>query len=115
MVKNADVAGESETTLFVIFDSHIASLLKCCILSNNSIVFEGCHDQWRVGSKDDFHNTLILTKPTGRGWSAIIRTDFVIGGLSSCIHDIIRVGAKSAKRCNKKEPAREYLIYMIFC
>ena len=45
MVENADVVGESENAHSIIFDSHIASLLKWYILSNNSIVFEGCHDQ----------------------------------------------------------------------
>ena len=115
MIENVDVVGESETTHFVIFDSHIASMLKCCILSNNSIIFEGCHDQWRVGSKDDSHKTIILTKPTGRGWCTIITTKFVIGRLSSCIYDKIRVGAKSTKGCNRKEPTEEYLVYMVFC
>ena len=45
IVENEDVVGESENVHSVIFDSHIASLLKCYILSNNSIIFEGCHDQ----------------------------------------------------------------------
>ena len=45
MVENVDVVGELENSHSVIFDNHIASLLKCCILSNNSIVFEGYHDQ----------------------------------------------------------------------
>ena len=108
MVTNADVVRKSETTHSIIFDSHIASLLKCYILSNNSIVFEGCHDQWRVGSKDDSQKTIILTKPIGWGWCTIITIEFFIGRLSSCIYDRIRVGAKSTKRCNRKEPAKEY-------
>ena len=45
MVENVDVVGESENAHSIKFDRHIASLLKCCILSNNSIVFEACHDQ----------------------------------------------------------------------
>ena len=68
-----------------------------------------------MGSKDDSHNAVILKKPMGQDWNAIIRTDLVIGGLSSCIYDKIRVGAKSAQRCNRKEPAEEYLVYMAFC
>ena len=95
MVVNVDVIGEAEITYFVIFDSHIASMLECCILSDNPIILGSCHDQWRVGSKDDSHNTIILTKPTGQGWCAIIRIDFVIGGLSSCMYNRIKVGAKS--------------------
>ena len=115
MVKNADLVRELETAHSVIFDSHIASLLKCCILSNNSIIFEGYHDQWRVGSKGDSHSAFILTKPMGRRWSAIIRTDSDFGGLSSCTYDKIRVGAESTKICNIKEPSEEYLVYMAFC
>ena len=66
-------------------------------------------------SKGGSHSTVILTKPTAQGWSAIIRTDFVISGLSSCTYDRIRVGAESTKRCNRKEPSEEYLVYMAFC
>ena len=85
MVKNTYVVEESETPHFVIFDSHIASLFKFYVLSDNPIVLGNYHDQLRVGSKDDSHNAVILTKPIGRGWCAIIRIDFVIDGLSSCI------------------------------
>ena len=55
MVKDADVAGESETTHFVIFNSHISLSLKYNMLNNNSIISEAWHDQWRVGSKGDSH------------------------------------------------------------
>ena len=44
VVKDADVVGESEATHFVIFDSHIASLLKCYMLSNKFVISEAWHD-----------------------------------------------------------------------
>ena len=105
--------GNQKNAHSVIFDSHIAFLLKCCILSNNSIVFEGYQDQRRVGSKDDSHNVVILTKPMGQGWCTIITTEFFIGRLSSCIYNRIRVGAKSAKGCNKRNPQKN--IWSTWC
>ena len=40
----------------------------------------------------------MMVNPTSSGQFAIIRIDFVIGGLGTCIYNRIRVGAKSAQR-----------------
>lgn len=87
-------------------------MLECYFFRVNSIILRCCVNQKRVGSKGVSPSIVIMVKPMGSGQFAVIRTVFFMGRLSGYIYEKFKVGAKSVKRCDRKKPTKEYMIFM---